>query len=428
MKIIITIKIVLLVCFIFTFTANAKDCKNGYNWESRSEIGCVQTNCKKIPNAHYGYVRDCVCGSSGSIKEDPKDPNKECYYDQDYKECPECVYACVGINDECPKTKKESEIKKEDTQKTKAPSTSTTPQTSITPQPLSSPGSIKSTNNAGAKPPTLTTKSITKRSCKQECERLKMGGKYDEVLEFSGEYPKCKCNVEIRDDKNRLIKTISQNKDKRSTYEFNPKTGKLLKKNTISIQEERERVRQSLGYKYSEEEIDALLEEDKINKWFDFYMKNIDTRTKLLDPQFWWQHFVALLDHGHKNSADFVDIHNYGRCGDSMQWLEENFKNALKLNGKKDNISEAMISITGEKYGNFLNHTAIMIRPAGISNIEWADMVKELTDKSGNKGISGNDLKNLDPRLLNAKVLDPYFKKRMTVKEFIKGWSVVKIS
>jgi hypothetical protein len=65
---------------------------------------------------------------------------------------------------------------------------------------------------------------------------------------------------------------------------------------------------------------------------------------------------------------------------------------------------------------------------AGISNIEWADMVKELTDKSGKKGISGNDLKNLDPRLLSAKVFDPYFKKRTTVKEFIKGWSVIKIS
>lgn len=78
-------------------------CNSGYEWDQK--IGkCIQSNCNsdQIPNAHYSYVKDCVCGSSGSINEKETDPNKECHYGLDYKSCPGCVYACVGLKDECP--------------------------------------------------------------------------------------------------------------------------------------------------------------------------------------------------------------------------------------------------------------------------------------------------------------------------------------
>lgn len=157
-------------------------------------------------------------------------------------------------------------------------------------------------------------------------------------------------------------------------------------------------------------------------------MQDIDTRTSIVDPQFWWQHMVAIWDHGYGNSADFVDTYNFGRCGDSMQWLEKNLAGDLKLTGKHDKKSEAILSITGEKYGNVLNHTALMIRPQGVSNIEWADMVTQLMDKTRAGGLKAKDLKYIDPRLMKAKVIDPYFKKTLTVEEFIKGWTVLKIS
>lgn len=433
--------------FLSANNSSAADCKKGYEWKPRTGIGCVQKNCNDIPNAHYGYVGDCVCGSSGSINENPKDPNKECRHSHEYAACPGCVYACVGIDEECPDAP--GEKKPDDETKNNTPTTSqNNPQDSSNSSPAANGSGNKnptvpqaSSNNqqpsslnnniplqSSANAPALTTKPTTKRTCQQECEKFKEGGNFDQVLEVSGEYPDCKCVVDVKDELGRITKTINKNGDKITTYVFDPEKGTLKNKNTISLQEERERIRERLGYRYTEEEIDALLEEDKINKWFEYHMRNIDTRTNLTDPQFWWQHFVALLDHGHGNSADFVDVHNFGRCGDSMMWLEDKLKNDLKLTTKNDKPSEAMLSITGEKYGNFINHTALMIRPSGISNIEWADMVKTLTDKSGQKGMSKNDLKNVDPRLLKVKVLDPYFKKVTTVEKFIEGWSVIKIS
>ena len=82
---------------------SADKCGNGYTWDIK--IGkCIQENCNSdnILNAHYSYVKDCVCGSSGSMYEDPDDPNKGCRYPTSYKACPGCIYACVGAEDECP--------------------------------------------------------------------------------------------------------------------------------------------------------------------------------------------------------------------------------------------------------------------------------------------------------------------------------------
>ncbi len=413
-----SIFLLLFFPFLFASAASPDDCKPGYTWEAQSGIGCVQTNCKDISHAHYGYVRDCICGSSGSIRENPNDPNKECRYPSNHTACPSCIYACVHANDECSVAPGLKNTPKSD----KLP-TETTP-----PKPPQNPPVKTNTASSPTVRPTLSTQSVIKRTCAQYCATLTEGGQYDEVLETSGTYPKCKCTVDIKDKHNRLKQTITQNGDKRSTYTYNPLTGDLITKKTISLTAERERIRQQLGFKYSEEEIDALLDEAAIDKWFEFMMQDIDTRTSVRDPQFWWQHVVALLDHGYGNSADFVDTYNFGRCGDSMQWLEQNLARDIQLTGKNNNLNEAILSITGEKYKNMLNHTALIIRPTGISNIAWADMVSELTTKTRAGGLTKSDIKNIDPQLLDATVLDPYFKKKTTVKEFIKGWSVIKIS
>ena len=395
------------------------DCKSGYTWESRSGVGCVQTDCKNIPNAHYGYVRDCVCGSSGSIHENPDDPNKACRYPSSHTACPSCVYVCIHADDKCPTAPGIKDTSKPD----KSPPETTKP------NPSQKPPVKTTTAQAPQIRPTLSTQATTKRTCTTYCATLKMGGQYDEVLEAGGTYPKCKCTVDIKDEHNRIKQTITQNGDKRSTYTYDPLTGDLVTKNTTSLAAEKERVRQKLGFKYSEEEIDALLDETAIDKWFEFMMQDIDTRTSMLDPQFWWQHVVGIFDHGtEESSATFVDTYRFGRCGDSMQWLEQNLIKDIKLTGKRDSRNEAVLSITGEKYGNMLNHTALFIRPVGISNIAWADMVSELTTKTRAGGLTKSDINNIDPQLLDAVVLDPYFKKKTTVREFIKGWPVIRVS
>lgn len=83
------------------FTLDENGCKPGYTF-SRRFSSCVQENCDKIPDAHYGYDGLCVCGSSGSIEENPKDPNQECHYDLEYTTCSRCVYACVHLEEDCP--------------------------------------------------------------------------------------------------------------------------------------------------------------------------------------------------------------------------------------------------------------------------------------------------------------------------------------
>ncbi len=65
-------------------------------------VACVQTNCAQVQHAHEAYAGACVCGSSGSIRENPNDPNKECSRPSDFAACPNCVYACVHNNQACP--------------------------------------------------------------------------------------------------------------------------------------------------------------------------------------------------------------------------------------------------------------------------------------------------------------------------------------
>ena len=97
--------LLLFVFLFFVFSspfAMARECPPGYEWQRMSGVGCVQSDCNDIPNAHYSYTRSCVCGSSGSIEENSDDPNKECRRSNNYESCPGCVYACVYSNEDCP--------------------------------------------------------------------------------------------------------------------------------------------------------------------------------------------------------------------------------------------------------------------------------------------------------------------------------------
>jgi len=86
--------------------AAVDDCNPGYEFR-RKFIRCVQSNCNGdiIPDAHLSYVGDCVCGSSGSMNENPDHNNKECARPHDYPGCPGCVYACVHSSEKCPDEK-----------------------------------------------------------------------------------------------------------------------------------------------------------------------------------------------------------------------------------------------------------------------------------------------------------------------------------
>ncbi|MDF1496435.1 MAG: hypothetical protein P1P90_00055 [Patescibacteria group bacterium] len=436
----------MMLIFVSIADAGITDCKPGYKFNRNSGVGCQQINCNDIPDAHYSYTGQCICGSSGSINEKTTDPNKKCSYPLDHSSCPGCVYACVGLQETCPGESNDTDIPElNNPPPTQIESLSSgqanqpTQNTNIPPPPIGSPqpptqntlnAQPTSTNlsTAGIIPDPAQASANAGMTCQKFCARLTRGNQYDDVLKAEGTYPLCNCVIDNKDDSNRLAETITINGDKRTTYIYDPTTGALIKKNIISISAERERIRQSLGYKYDEEQINAMLDDAIIEKWFQMSMQNIETKANITHAQFWWQHIVALWDHGYGNSADFVDTYNFGRCGDSMMWLERNLSKDLKLTGKKDKTSEAMLSITGEKYGNLLNHTALIIRPTGYSNTEWSDAVQELMDKTREGGLSKSDINNIDPRLLDAKVLDPYFKKSMTVRDFIKGWSVIKIS
>jgi hypothetical protein len=387
-------------------------------------VGCKQTDCASYSNAHYSYEGYCVCGSSGSINENPADPNKECGRPSTDPACPGCLYACVHLDEECPAAPgAESEV-----EDAPAVTVTTTMSAAVTPGVVTqdlAPGDI------GSGPLNLAALSadVAPPTCEEFCGRLFGGKKGTTVLEATGTYPACRCQADVKDDLGRLRQTIILDGDNRTTSTFDPVSGELRSRETVSLEKERAAIRERLGFKYDEETIDRLLAPERITTWFSSRVEDIETRTSWLNPYFWWQHGVALLDHGFGNDADFVETYHYGRCGDSMLWLEQELSAELAFTDEEGKKTEAMLSITGEKLWNTFNHTALIIRPQGIGNEEWAEAVGRLTDQSrGEDGLSEGRIKDIDPRLLEATVLDPYFRKTTTVKDFIKGWSVIRVS
>lgn len=79
----------------------AGKCPSGYVYRPSWGVDCVQVNCTSVANAHYSSTGHCICGSAGSIAENPKDPNKICMFSQSYSSCPSCVYACIHLEEEC---------------------------------------------------------------------------------------------------------------------------------------------------------------------------------------------------------------------------------------------------------------------------------------------------------------------------------------
>lgn len=432
--------VLLFLPFVVINAIGPDDCKPGYKWD-RGAIKCAQENCNDIPDAHWSYTSDCVCGTSGSIYEDPNDPNKECYYDADYAACPGCVYACVGLDEPCPD--EDSSPGRDDTTRVinvnqnanGNKNTNSNQNKNVNATNSSNQNQNTNTQEAGTNIP-LSTQGTTAPACQEQCNKYLRGKKNARVISVEGTPPDCECQIDVNNDHGLLTQTIVVEGDNQTTYTFDPASGNLIGRNRVNRREEIERIRQRLGYRYTQEEIDTLLDPDKVDEWFNTQIKPIKTETRMWHPQFWWQHVVAVLDHGFNgNSAQFVDVNQFGRCGDSMQWLERNLSSHLQLGDDPDQPGqkhEAMLSITGERYSNLLNHTSIMIRPSGISNSEWEDIVKELKNLSGgaadNPGIKPNNLQNIDPRLLDAKVIDPYKKEITTVREFIKGWSYIRIS
>jgi hypothetical protein len=415
------------------------DCPAGFVFDPRSGVGCKQADCASIPSAHYSYEGYCVCGSSGSINENPSDPNKECGYPSEHSACPGCLYACVHLNEECPASGEDKnngqgasgtggdsahpDASPEKQTGSASPNASPSGEAvqPIAPNEIAS-ASASLSALADASPAVIP-------SCAEYCEKLFGGKQGVELLETSGAYPACRCVADYKDNLNRITKNVVLDGDARTTLTFDPATGDLKSRDVQSLEAERATIRERLGYKYSEEEIDRLLRPENVDTWFFSRTENIETSTRLYSPYFWWQHIVALLDHGLGNDADFVDTYHYGRCGDSMLWLERQLSGELGFSSEPEKKNEAMLSITGEKYWNLINHTSLIVRPQGFTNDEWDGIVKQLMEKSGAEGgLSDSAIKGIDPRLLDAKVLDPYFKKTTTVKDFIKGWSVIRIS
>lgn len=77
-------------------------CPAGYAYRPSWGKDCIQVNCPNVQDAHWDSTGGCVCGSSGSIAENPEDPNKECAFPREYSSCPSCIYACVHFEEDCP--------------------------------------------------------------------------------------------------------------------------------------------------------------------------------------------------------------------------------------------------------------------------------------------------------------------------------------
>ncbi|MCB8962313.1 MAG: hypothetical protein H6651_18525 [Ardenticatenales bacterium] len=82
-----------------TIKAQEPECPDGFHWERLSGVGCVQTDCMDIANAHYSYTKSCICNDGFQACYEPIDvtgincgPN-----------CPfSILVACVPPESTCP--------------------------------------------------------------------------------------------------------------------------------------------------------------------------------------------------------------------------------------------------------------------------------------------------------------------------------------
>lgn len=79
---------------------SANDCLPGYHFD-RTSGNCIQTDSHDVMHPHYTPGGQCVCGTSGSIVENPDDRNKECMFSRDNANCPGCVYQCTHFDEPC---------------------------------------------------------------------------------------------------------------------------------------------------------------------------------------------------------------------------------------------------------------------------------------------------------------------------------------
>ena len=276
----LVIGFLLLIPAVSVQAITEADCGPGYTWDRMSGVGCKQTNCNDIGDAHYSYTGHCICGSSGSINEDPTDPNKECYKGSDNEGCSGCLYACVGLDEDCPgdtgTTTNTNSSNNTNTSVSTNPNTNQATNTNANQNTNTNSNQNVNISQAGTNISLNTGGTATGPTCESHCNKYLRGHKNAVLTSFSGTFPACKCQIDIKDDLNRLTNTISVDGDNDTTYTFD-QNGNLTKKVKVNRKEETEKIRIRLGYKYTQEEIDKILDPDKIEEWFLNQIKNIKT-------------------------------------------------------------------------------------------------------------------------------------------------------
>ena len=97
--------LLLIIVLAGCTSAGITDCAQGYVFNPRSGVGCQQKDCGKVPHSFYDYTGHCVCYACGEVGcSGDKEYSKACKRPSIYKECPNCVYACVNPKSRCPDT------------------------------------------------------------------------------------------------------------------------------------------------------------------------------------------------------------------------------------------------------------------------------------------------------------------------------------
>ncbi len=103
MRICASLFLVLVFALPSSVSAGITDCAEGYSFNPRSGVGCMQKDCTSVPHAFYDYTGHCVCYACGEVGcSGDKDYRKGCTRDASYAQCPWCLYLCISPDDRCP--------------------------------------------------------------------------------------------------------------------------------------------------------------------------------------------------------------------------------------------------------------------------------------------------------------------------------------